>query len=242
MTDWQYQPARDLGLPTGERLRSLRRESGLMQTAGHLAWWTLVGWYLRCCHRLQIQGREHLPVQPPFVLVANHCSHLDALVLAAPLSWRLRDRVFPVAAGDTFFHRPLVAAFAVGTLNALPIWRGHTGTQALRQLRQRLVEEPCGYILFPEGTRSRDGAMAPFKPGLGMLVAGTEVPVIPCHIAGAHAALPPHRLIPRFRPIVVRVGPALRFADTANDRDGWLEIARRTEEAVKRLSGQDAGW
>jgi 1-acyl-sn-glycerol-3-phosphate acyltransferase len=235
MNDWKYQPARDLGLPTTERLQSLQRESGLMQTAGHLAWWNLVGWYLSWCHNLRIHGRERLPTQPPFVMVANHASHLDVLTLAAPLPWRLRDRVFPVAAGDTFFHKPWVAAFAAGTLNALPIWRGHTGTQAIRQLRQRLVEEPCGYILFPEGTRSRDGTMTRFKPGLGMLVAETDVPVIPCHIEGAHKCLPPHRLVPRFRPITVRVGEPLRFGSLTNDRAGWTQIADQAEAAVRGL-------
>lgn len=236
MNDWQYQPARDLGLPARERLLSLKRESGLLQSTGHLGWWTMIGWYLRICHRLRIEGRERLPDRLPFVLVANHVSHLDALVLAAPLPWRLRDRMFPVAAGENFFHRPLMAAFSAGALNALPIWRGHTGLGAIRQLRQRLIQEPCGYILFPEGTRSRTGAMAPFKPGLGMLVAGSDVPVIPCHIQGAHECLPPHRLVPRFRPIVVRVGEGLRFASLGNDRHGWQEVASRAEAAVRELS------
>jgi 1-acyl-sn-glycerol-3-phosphate acyltransferase len=235
--DWRLEPARDLGLPLGQALRSQQRESGLLHTAGHLLWWGLVRGYLAACHRLTIQGRKYLPQRPPFVLIGNHVSHLDALVLAAPLPWRLRDCIFPVAAGDNFFETPVMSFFAAGFLNALPIWRKKAGAHALQQLRERLVHEPCGYILFPEGTRSRDGTMGRFKPGLGMLVAGTEVPVVPCYLDGTYEALPPHGRRPRFCKITMRVGEPLTFAGVANERAGWQEIARVTEAAVRRLAG-----
>jgi 1-acyl-sn-glycerol-3-phosphate acyltransferase len=175
------------------------------------------------------------------VLVANHTSHLDALVLAAPLSWRLRDRVFPIAAGDVFFETPLAAAFAVGMLNALPMWRKKSGPRALEQLRRRLVEEPCGYILFPEGARSRDGAMLPFKPGLGMILAGTDVPVVPCHLDGCFQALPANRRLPSRRPIRVRIGAPLTFTGVSNNREGWVHITAALEERVKALAPAPAG-
>src|SRR5262245_43429298 len=103
-----------------QRLRHPRREIGLFESAAHLCWWSLVWAYLRGFHRLEVDGLANLPSQPPFVMVGNHESHLDALVMAAPFPWRLRDRVFAVAAGDTFFETPLLAAFAVGMINALP--------------------------------------------------------------------------------------------------------------------------
>jgi 1-acyl-sn-glycerol-3-phosphate acyltransferase len=235
---WKLEPARDLGLPFGERLRSHQREAGLIETAGHLAWWGLVRAYLASCHRLQVVGRKHLPDKPPFVLVANHASHLDALTLAAPLPWRLRDRIFPIAAGDTFFQTSARAVFAVGFLNALPMWRMKCGPKALKALRQRLLEDPCVYILFPEGTRSRDGSMRPFKPGLGMLVAGADVPVVPCSLQGTYESLPAHRAWPRFRRITLRIGEPLLFPTVSNDRTGWETIAAQTEAAVRTLAAE----
>jgi 1-acyl-sn-glycerol-3-phosphate acyltransferase len=237
--DWDLRPARDLGLPPGQRFRSLWRESGLASTAFHQAWWGLVRLYLGVAHRLRVLGREHLPAEPPFILAANHSSHLDAMVLAAPLSWRLRDQIFPIAAGDVFFETPAMAAFAAGMLNALPLWRKKCGPHALEQLRKRLVEEPCSYILFPEGARSRDGKMLPFKPGLGMLVAQTRVPVVPCHITGAFEALRPETNWPRLGSrITLRVGPALCFEKTENDRAGWMSVAAAMREAVEKLVEQ----
>lgn len=237
MDEWDLRPARDHGLTPGQRFRSFQRESGLIQTAFHQAWWRLVHGYLSVGHRLKVIGRERIPAEPPFILLANHSSHLDALVLAAPLPWRQRDHIFPIAAGDVFFETPALAAFAAGMLNALPMWRKKCGPHAMKELRQRLLEEPCAYILFPEGARSRDGKMLPFKPGLGMLVAGTPVPVVPCHLAGTFEALQPETSWPRWgQRITLRIGSPLVFSSVDNKREGWEEIARTTREAVEQLA------
>lgn len=235
MNPWNYDPAHDLGLSSRQRLKSLKRESGLIETLARAGWWSGVRGYLRARHGFEVQGREHLPQSAPFVMVANHCSHLDALCLAAPIARSLRDRAFPIAAGDTFFESDLSAAFAAGLLNALPLWRRRTGAGAMEELRERLLNEPCGYILFPEGTRSRTGKMSEFKAGLGMLVAQTSVPVVPCYLRGTFEAWPPESKKPRRGRVTLRVGAPLQFADTPNERAGWEQIARETEAAVRRL-------
>jgi len=236
MEDWKYEPAHDLGLPMGQRLRSLKRESGLIESIARLGWRGMTRAYLTLWHRLSIVGREHLPAEPPFVLICNHTSHLDAIALAAALPARLRDRVLPLAAGDTFFETPLLSAFAAGLMNALPMWRRNCGRHALQELRERLVQEPCSYILFPEGTRSRTGELLPFKPGLGMIVAGTPAKVVPCHLAGGFRACPPGKKIPRPRKLRLRIGVPMVFESIENRREGWDEIATRTRAAVEALA------
>ena len=235
MDTWKYEPAHDLALPPFQRWRSIRREDGLAERMTHAMWWSLVCGALKLGHRLRVTGREHLPAHAPFVVIANHSSHLDALVLAAALPRRLRRVALPVAAGDTFFETPAVAAFAAWALNALPLWRKNAGRHAMEQLRERLLAEPCGYILFPEGTRSRTGEMSSFKAGLGMIVAGADVPVVPCCVRGAHEAWAPGARMPRLKRIAVRVGPALNFAALSNDRAGWEQVARESEAAVRAL-------
>jgi 1-acyl-sn-glycerol-3-phosphate acyltransferase len=238
MHQWKLEPARDLDLAAAERFKSLRRESGLLETIAHWGWWALVRTYLGIGHRLTIHGRENLPAEAPFVMVANHTSHLDALVLAAALPPGLWDCTSPVAAADNFFDNPAVAIFAGGVINALPIWRKKPSPHALHELRQRLVEQPAVYILFPEGTRTRDGKLGTFKAGLGMLIGGTSVPVVPCHITGAFEALPPKVHWPRWHRIALRIGKPLLFGDIVNDRPGWKEIGRRAEGAVRNLAGE----
>ena len=89
MDQWEYQPAQDLGLSPAEQLRSVKRESGLISRTTQMIWRIGVLAYLKVYHRLQISGSEHIPLQPPFIMIANHASHLDALVLASALPWRI---------------------------------------------------------------------------------------------------------------------------------------------------------
>jgi 1-acyl-sn-glycerol-3-phosphate acyltransferase len=235
MDPWTFKPASDIGLSPVERARSLKREAGLYSTMGHLTWQLATKSFFRLYHRLSVAAELPIPAQLPFVMIANHTSHYDALLLAAALPWRLCDRVFPVAAGDVFFNTPAMSLFAATLINALPMWRKNCGSHALTELRKRLVEDPCGLILFPEGTRSRDGKLGPFKAGLGMLTAGTAVPVIPCNLTGAFQAFPPAARVPRPRKILVRIGNPLVFDSVSNNRAGWEEIALITREAVRRL-------
>jgi 1-acyl-sn-glycerol-3-phosphate acyltransferase len=234
---WTYDPAHDLDLPAGQRLKSPRREPGLGEWLIQLAWWGLVRGYLRIVHRLKITGGEHLPTHGPAMLVANHCSHLDAMVLVASLPLKARGHAFPLAAGDTFFVRPLTTVFAAAALNAIPLWRKKTVTHAVREMRSKLTAEGCVLVLFPEGTRSRTGQMADFKPGVGMLVAETDVPVVPCCIIGTFDALPSGRRCPRPVAVELRVGAPMHFAGFPNSRPGWEQVARELQSRVKALDG-----
>jgi 1-acyl-sn-glycerol-3-phosphate acyltransferase len=233
---WQLKPASDLQQQPLERYRYYHRESGLVSTVARFCWWSMIKSSMHVLHRVEYRGREQIPLQPPFVLVANHASHLDALVLGSCLPLALRDRLFPLAAGDVFFETPAIAAFSATVLNALPVWRKNCGAHAIKDLRERLIHEPTVYILFPEGGRSRDGHMLPFKPGIGMMVAQTSIPVIPCHLEGTFAAFPPDSRLPRPRKIRVRIGTPRTFAETANRRDGWNEIAHCLEQDILALA------
>jgi 1-acyl-sn-glycerol-3-phosphate acyltransferase len=237
MEDWKFRPAADQDLQPGDSMKSVRREAGLVADATQMSWRILSRLYLRGYHRLSVHGVEHLPDKPPFVLVANHSSHLDALVLAAALPWKLRRFAFPIAAGDTFFVTKATTVFAAMMLNALPMWRKKCGAHGMAELRTRLVEDPAIYLLFPEGTRTRTGEMEAFKPGLGMLLGGADIPVVPCHLHGAFEALPPGGKWPKPHPLVLRMGPPLRFGSLPNNRTGWKVIADQLEEAVRKLGG-----
>jgi 1-acyl-sn-glycerol-3-phosphate acyltransferase len=235
MDDWKFQPARDQGLSPADRLKSLKRESGLIDTLLHHLWWGFVRCYLKIYHRFSLRGRENLPTEAPFIIVANHASHLDVLALAGSCPARLRDRIFPIAAGDTFFESVPVAVFAAYALNALPLWRKHCDPSDLQEMRKRLMDEPCAYVLFPEGTRTRTGDLGIFKRGIGSLVASTLVPVVPCYLEGAFKAFSADKKFPRPRKLTLTVGTPLRFPAVANDKEGWTEIAAKVEAAVRAL-------
>lgn len=235
MDQWKLEPARDLELSGAARHRSYTRESGLVANVARFAWWSAMRASLKVLHRLRVEGNENLPEHPSFVLVANHSSHLDAMVLGSTLPLRMRDQLFPLAAGDVFFHTPALAAFSATVLNALPVWRKKVGAHAIQQLRSRLIEEPSIYILFPEGGRTRDGTMKSFKSGIGMMTAGTDVPVVPCHLQGTFEAFPPDTYVPRLHKVSVRIGQPRTFELLENKRPGWDEVTRVLEADVLEL-------
>ena len=237
MEPWKLRPARDLGLKPAERLRSLGREPGLVGLGVNAAWRRAVRAYLRTAHGFRVEGAANLPPGPPFVMVANHASHLDALALSAALRGPAARRAHAMAAGDLFFANPAISALSAYAINALPVWRGRSRRGDLDTMRARLVEDGLVYILFPEGTRSRNGAMGGFQPGLGMLVAGTPVPVVPCWLEGAREAWPAQSRTPRpFRPLRLAIGAPLRFDALPANREGWEEVARQAEDAVRALA------
>ena len=236
-SDWNFRPAADHGLGPIERLRSTKREQGLASWSLHHCALAGLRTVLKVYHRFRVDGRENLPVAPPFVMVANHASHLDALVLAAALPRKVGANTFPVAAGDVFFESVAMSAATIVFVNALPLWRKKATGHALEDLRARLLEGRTGLILFPEGARSRDGQMLPFKSGIGRIVAGTSIPVVPCWLDGACEAFPPGKWIPRPRRLVVRVGKPLTFADQPAERAGYDAITTSLRTAVESLRG-----
>lgn len=236
MKRWQYHPADDLPLKLSERVVSLRREGGLTSSLLHRPVWAFLRFYMLVFQRMRIIGREHLPGEGAFVLVANHSSHLDTLALGSALPSAMRDLACPVAAQNTFFTSPVRSSLSAFLLNALPLSRAHCGTHALNTLRERMLDCEQVLILFPEGTRTRTGAMGPFRKGIGMLVSGTAIPVVPCWIDGTFDAWPPNQNLPRKGRVRLTIGPPLRFAEVPNDHHGWSEVATRLERAVRDLA------
>jgi 1-acyl-sn-glycerol-3-phosphate acyltransferase len=239
---WVYRPASDLALNFFERNRSLDCERGLARRLVQAGTWAILRRYFRVAQDLRVVGRQNLPAQGPFVIVCNHSSHFDALALAASVPRRCATQVSLLAAGDTFFSSRTRAAFASIVLNARPVWRGACGSKALGTLRGRLEsvdeEDRVGpiMVLFPEGTRSRSGKIARFKAGVGALVAGTRVPVVPCFLSGAHEAWPAGRKLPQRGSLTLSIGPALTFEDQLNERSGWRTVAAKLEEQVRALA------
>ena len=90
-------------MPLRERILSMKRESGLGGLLIYHFAWRLLRCYLLLFQNLRVKGKDLLPVKGPFILIANHSSHLDALALCAILPEDLRDQARPLAAADTFF-------------------------------------------------------------------------------------------------------------------------------------------
>lgn len=187
---------------------------------------------LRLVAPLTIEGAEYLRGNGPFIFAANHSSHLDAPVILAALPGRLRRRARVAAAADYFFTNPVKGLLVSTMLNAFAFERKGPGCNASLEEAQRLLRAGQSVLIFPEGTRSPDGQMQPFKRGVGTLALADGVPVIPIHIEGAHDAWPKGAFWPRRHQIVVRFGKPLCFAQPTEP----LEVAACVERAVRNLA------
>ena len=236
MNAWHYAPAADLAQPLGERLRRFPREPDMLVYGLRVGASLVLRSWLRLYHRLSVTGREYLPTDRSFVMVANHTSHLDALCLLAALPMSKVHKAFPAAACDYFFANPRRAAATVVIMNALPFDRRISPLHSLEVCRQLLDEPGNVLIFFPEGTRSTTGELGEFKAGVGMLVAGTNCPVVPCHLDGTYAAWQKNRWVPRPWKIQVRVGVLRCFAELAPSKAAAIKIGKELREDVQNLA------
>jgi 1-acyl-sn-glycerol-3-phosphate acyltransferase len=235
MEEWHFDPTvyRDQALV--ERLRSFLEAPGLLVTGVRsLAAVVLRAW-LRLYHRLTIVGRQNVPLDRSFVLIANHASHLDTLCLLSALPIRRLHRAFPAAAADYFCVSALRSWLASVFVNALPFDRSFVPLRSLSMCAHLLESPGTVLILFPEGTRSGGALPGEFKPGVALLAAGRDIPVVPCHLAGTHSALPKGARFPRPKAVRLTVGEPRVYAHLPATKEAANGICRELREAVMLL-------
>jgi len=236
MNSWNYEPAADLDQPTIERLRRFPREPDLLVYGLRSAVALVLRGWLKLFHRLEITGAENFPGAESFVVVANHSSHLDTLCLLAAMPLRKLHRAFPAAAQDYFFVSVPRLAVAAVVVNALPFGRQKHIRQSLELCAQLLANPGNILILFPEGTRTATGQIGEFKPGIGLLVAGRNVPVVPCHLHGAFQAWPKGRSWPRPHKLRLQIGTPRTYAALPPGKESSGQIGDDLRRAICDLA------
>jgi 1-acyl-sn-glycerol-3-phosphate acyltransferase len=238
MEDWDYQPTADFDKTPLEKLSTFPRHPDMFVYGVRLVLHAIVRAWLRIYHRFRIVGRERLPLDRPFAMVANHASHLDAVTLLSALPLLRIQNAYPAAAKDYFFTSLSKIAFSAVVMNAMPFDRKENPRESLELCRELLETPRHALILFPEGTRSTSGEVGMFKPGIGFLTAGADIAVVPCFLEGAHRAWPKGAFVPRPRKLTLRIGAPMTFADLPADKDGAKLVAARLRDAVISLAGE----
>ncbi|HXX42950.1 MAG TPA: lysophospholipid acyltransferase family protein [Chthoniobacterales bacterium] len=236
MKRWQYDPASDLDRTLVERLRRFPRQPDMLVYGLRSLGALVIRAWLRTYHRFEIVGHENLRTNRSLVIVANHCSHLDALCLLSALPLRKLHRAFPAAASDYFFRTIPRLWIAAVIVNALPFARQMKARQSLLVCEQLLGSPGTILIIFPEGTRSPTGQIQEFKSGIGALVAGRDVAVIPCFIDGSFRAWPKGQRLPRPAKVRLIVGEPHTFRTRSADKIEISSIAMELRDAVNDLN------
>ena len=180
---------------------------------------------------LRVRGREHLPARDPFILVANHTSHLDTISLLSLFRGSRLRLIRPVAAADYFERNAVIAWLAKTCFNILPIARKNVTAES--DPRPRMLEalrRGESLILFPEGTRGAGEEIGRFRSGVAYLVERQpSAPVVPSYLVNMGRSLPKGEFLPVPFFCEIRLGPALH---PKGDRGA---ILRMLEDAVRAL-------
>lgn len=199
-----------------------------------ILWWHLLhglcwAWFL-LCYRFRAFGQRHVPASGPILLVANHQSFLDPIVVGLGS----HHRQFFALARSTLFDRPAVA-WLIRSLNALPVERGESDTTAMRRCIDLLVQRHA-LLVFPEGTRTPDGTTHAFSRGIMLLIKRARPTVVPVALEGTFDVWPRTRKVPHLTGrVAVRYGqPIAADALLAMPPDAALAHLQHTIESMRR--------
>ncbi len=152
-------------------------------------------------HSLRVIGRRNMPERGPVLLVSNHQSFFDPVLLG--LASR---RYLSFLARDTLFRNQYLKAL-IESLDAIAIDNKGLGKDGL-QACVNVLNRGKAVLVFPEGERTHDGEMEPFKPGISLLIKRMNAPIVPAAIVGAYDAWSRRASLPSFSPLFLGAGKA----------------------------------
>lgn len=201
--------------------------ASLFHVRGNLYWWasrTWSRWLVGISgSRVIVQGRENIALHRPQVFVSNHVSHFDVIAIAANL-----PKTFRFVAKKELEHIPLFGP-AWKAAGHISVDRGDrdSAVASLDAAGGLIRRDNSSVVIFPEGTRSRDGRLQPFKKGAFMLALRTGVEIVPTAVLGTIRILPKGSWRLGAGPVIVRFGAPI---DTTHydesTRDALIDLVR----------------
>ena len=198
----------------------------------------------KCYFSIKCNGLENLPREQPYIIAANHSSHLDTLAIMTVLGDETK-RLRVLAAKDYWFSTRFKSWFSGELLKFVPFDRHANFLQGLRISQAVLKQNEC-LLIYPEGTRSVTGELQPFKPGLGLLAYETGSAIVPAYINGTYHALPKGRNLPRKsrirvtfgKPIMPSSGHGVEETDATSglEQETYRKLADAVRSEIEALS------
>ncbi len=176
--------------------------------------------------RLSVKGIENLPVKGPYIIAPNHLSLADVPSISAAISWDTASQIFFLGATQ-YFQGPVMSKIS-RVFQVIPVDMDTRLYNAL-QLSAFVLRRGKILLVFPEGSRSRDGGIKEFKKGVGIIAKELKIPIVPVAIKGTYEMLPSGRLFPKPSKVSVSFGKPIHPG------------GRDYEEIVKTLYGEVVG-
>lgn len=198
-------------------------------------WWvtiiqSLVRWFFRILltlgYRIRVHGLENYPKDDRLLICANHQSYLDPLVLGVvcprPVNYLARRTLFK------FYPLAVFLRFN----DSIPIDRESNAIDGIKETLRRLKRDEA-VVMFPEGTRSRDGELQPIMPGYYLLAKRSKATIVPIGIEGCFDAYPSGNWFPRLGNVHVVIGEPIPFEhyDELSSEETTALLSERLNEA-----------
>ena len=180
----------------------------LLQMLGRRGLSSLQHWFYHEALKPKFSGQANIPKHTHFLVVANHASHLDMGLVKMALG-QSGESLVALAAADYFFDNRVKRTIFENFTNLVPMERKGSLRKSLAWAFH-LLEQGYNVLVFPEGTRSRDGTMHTFQRGVGHLVLRAKVGVLPVYLS-TYSALPPGTWYPQSRDVSATIGPFLSY-------------------------------
>lgn len=194
----------------------------------------VVGTLARTVAPVDVEGMEHIPDSGPYLLLPNHQSVLDPILVQSAIS---RNDLHTLTK-STQFHGPFFR-WVLSRIRTIPVRRYRVDPQAVRMLLRQL-EAGHGVCLYPEGERTWDGSIQPLRRGAVRVILKVGVPIVPCGVAGTFDVWPRWSRRIRRRRVRIRFGEPLHLGrhDDREERERLLEeTAERIRGVLSQLSG-----
>lgn len=213
MRDWSYENEQWTQLPTYlKHLPLFTRHKDLTSIFFRFLWSIYLQQFVfKTYIQLRVTGNDYHEIYekyPRLLIISNHASHLDATSIAASIPKRYWLDLYIAAAKDYFFSNPFFTFFSQHCLGAIPIDRKDRKGEAINLILKMLTELPrIWLIIFPEGTRSKDGKIQEFKRGVSIFSERTKTPILFLYIDGNARLMPKGRVWAKPGKLVIHVGP-----------------------------------
>jgi len=201
-----------------------------------------IGWFLsyiisRFYVGVKVRGRRNIPKGGAFILAANHASNADPFILGTSFC-----RPIEYLAKEELFNHPF-SRWIFTSFHAHPVRRGNGDYRAMKETF-KILQGGKPLLIFPEGTRSKNGRLQPGKPGVGFIVNKLNVPVVPVYIEGSYDAMPEDIKTLRRRPVKVYIGSPMRFdglSKGVRGKEVYQEISDRIMDKISSLKSEYEG-
>ncbi len=199
-------------------------------------------WIVLPIYRLwigKVDGLQNIPQDKAFIIAVNHSSYFDVLVPAVLIVPKLNKKIH--ALSHSYYWNPLITRFFLNLWEAVPVYVEKE--KGSKEKNKKAFSKALAYLkknelvmIFPEGTRSKDGKLRKAYPGVAKLALESKKPVLPFGIIDAYKVLPKGKMLPRFKRCEVKIGKLMYFEKYYNKKSDKKILEETTRKIMKEIA------